>query len=132
MIAVVVAAHGHLAEELLRTAEQVAGPLEKVLALSAAPHEVHDKLCAALGSLDDGDGVLVLCDLLGGSLTQCALPLCASRKVEVVAGVNLPMLLKLTSLRRKGLGLVELAREVAAVGRAQVVLASELVRKQAG
>jgi len=134
MIGVVVAAHGRLAEELLRTAEAVVGPLSGVGTVNvlASDPEMRHKIEQAIRSVDGGEGVLLLTDLLGGSPTQLCLSFLNERKVEVVTGVNLPMLLKLVSLRPAGKPIAQLAREVAEAGQKSIGHASELLRGRMG
>ena len=105
MVGVVVASHGKLAEELIRTAEGVVGPLESVagVAVSATEPDSRGRIAEAIAKVDQGEGVLLLTDLLGGSPTQLCLSFLAERKVEVVTGVNLPMVLKAISLRQNPL-----------------------------
>src|SRR5438552_9038777 len=130
MVGVVVASHGKLAEELIRTAEGVVGPLESVagVAVSATEPDSRGRIAEAIAKVDQGEGVLLLTDLLGGSPTQLCLSFLAERKVEVVTGVNLPMVLKAISLRAAGKPIVELARELAEAGRNAIGHASEMLR----
>lgn len=134
MIGVVVASHGKLAEELLRTAEAVVGPLPQVRPVNvvATDPEVRHKIEEAIRAADEGEGVLLLTDLLGGSPTQLCLSFLNERKVEVVTGVNLPMLLKLVSLRGSGKPIVQVAREVADAGQKAIGHASEMLRGRMG
>ena len=124
MIGVVIAAHGRLSEELLRTAEAVVGRLDQV----RSDPEVRHKVADAIRAVDGGEGVVLLTDLLGGSPTQLCLSFLNERKVEVVTGVNLPMVLKLVSLRSSGKPIAQLARELAEAGRNSIGHASELLR----
>ena len=134
MIGVVVASHGKLAEELLRTAEAVVGALPQVRPVNvvATDPEVRHKIEEAIRAADEGEGVLLLTDLLGGSPTQLCLSFLNERKVEVVTGVNLPMLLKLVSLRGSGKPIVQVAREVADAGQKAIGHASEMLRGRMG
>jgi mannose PTS system EIIA component len=134
MIGVVIASHGKLAEELLRTAETVVGPLSQVRAVNvvASDPEVRHKVAEAIRGVDGGEGVLLLTDLLGGSPTQLCLSFLDERQVEVVTGVNLPMVLKLVSLRASGKPVVQLARELAEAGQKAIGHASELLRGRMG
>src|SRR5437762_14368904 len=99
MVGVVVASHGKLAEELIRTAEGVVGPVASVagVAVSAAEPDSRGRIAEAITKVDQGEGVLLLTDLLGGSPTQLCLPFLADRKVEVLTRVTPPMLLKAIS-----------------------------------
>lgn len=132
MIGIVIAAHGHLAEELARTAQQIVGALSHVASISVEPNVSVDELRGhiqdAVASVDDGEGVLVLADLLGGSPCNQSLMLCQKGKLEVLTGVNLPMLLKANSLRMAKLPLRELAESLAQYGQRNITLASSAVR----
>jgi len=131
MVGVVIASHGRLAEELLSAAQAVVGPLVHVKPVTISTREVcrpAEQLAQAIDELDQGDGVLVLCDLFGGSPSQAACQLLHDKRVEVVSGVNLPMVIKLASAR-EGATLQELARLLTVYGQKNVVHASELVRQ---
>src|SRR3982751_3942460 len=122
MIGVVVATHGHLAEEMIRTAEAVVGaiPQRRAVSVVATAPDVRHDVEAAIREVDTGDGVLLLTDLLGGSPTQLCLSFLQERRVEVVTGVNLPMVLKLGSLRDKPLPIEEIARQLADAGQPSI------------
>src|SRR5262249_56658945 len=98
-----VAAHGRLAQELVATAEQIMGKLANVATVSIEPgtpaEAIRTQMRAAVKELDHGDGVLVLADLFGGTPCKESLLLCQKENVEVLAGVDLPMLVKCGSLR---------------------------------
>jgi mannose PTS system EIIA component len=130
MIGVVIAAHGKLSEELLRTAEAVVGRLDQVRTVNvvATDPEVRHKVEEAIRAVDEGQGVVLLTDLLGGSPTQLCLSFLNERKVEVVTGVNLPMVLKLVSLRSSGKPIAQLARDLVEAGRNSIAQASEMLR----
>jgi PTS system mannose-specific IIA component len=131
MIGVVVATHGRLAEEMIRTAEVVVGKLEQVLPVSivATSPDVRGDLKGAIQRVDGGEGVLLLTDLLGGSPTNLCLSFLAERRVEVVTGVNLPMLLKLGALRSSGKPIEEVAHDLVEAGRLAIGHASDLLRR---
>ena len=131
MIGVVMATHGKLAEEFIRTAEGVAGKMEQTIAVSvvATEPDVRGRLKEAIQRVDSGEGVLLLTDLLGGSPTNLCLSFLTERNVEVVTGVNLPMLLKLNGLRASGKSIQEIARELADAGRSAIGHASEMLRR---
>jgi PTS system mannose-specific IIA component len=131
MIGVVVATHGKLAEEFIRTAEGVAGKMEQTVALSVVATEpyVRGRLEEAIQRVDTGEGVLLLTDLLGGSPTNLCLSFLAERNVEVVTGINLPMLLKLNGLRASGKPIQQVARELADAGKTAIGYPSELLRR---
>lgn len=132
MIGIVIAAHGHLAEELAKTATQIVGELPHVSTCSVAPgsspEEIRAHIRDAVREVDEGDGVLVLADLFGGSPCTQSLMLCAQEKLEVLTGVNLPMLLKANSLRLALPKLREMACSLAQYAQKNITLASDLVR----
>jgi mannose PTS system EIIA component len=130
MIGVVVATHGKLAEELIRTAEAVVGEIEQIVPVSivATAPDVRGDLKAAIQKVDQGQGVLLLTDIFGGSPTNLCLSFLTERQVEVVTGVNLPMLLQLPSARLKG-NIVEVARKLVEAGQKSVAHASEALRR---
>jgi len=134
MIGLVVATHGGLAEELLRTAEGVCGKLEQSRAVSVAASTAMDEaraeLAQAIGAVDGGEGVLVLTDMFGGTPANLALTF-LDDKIEVITGVNLPMLLKLSTCRAEGSPLPETAQMLASYGQKNITLASELLRQRA-
>lgn len=115
MVGIVISAHGHLASELLATAELIVGAVEKCIACNIEPDasvdQMEQSLHAAIKQVDDGQGVLMLTDLMGGTPCTRGMALCRFEHLEVISGVNLPMLLKANALR-KGKTLVELAPQV--------------------
>ena len=131
MIGVVIATHGNLAQEMIRTAEAVVGKLAQVAPVSvvATAPDVRHVIEEAIRSVDTGEGVLLLTDLLGGSRTNICLSFLTERQVEVVTGVNLPMLLKLGVLRGSGKPIVQVAHDLAEAGQKAIGHASDLVRR---
>ena len=131
MIGAVVATHGKLAEEMIRTAETVVGKLEKVepVSIVATAPDVRGDLKAAIQRVDSGEGVLLLTDLLGGSSTNLCLSFLTERRVEVVTGVNLAMLIKLPGLRSSGKPILEVASALVEAGQQSIGHASERVRR---
>ncbi len=131
MVGVVLATHGRLAEELLRGAEMICGPIEncRALTLSAttALDDAREALAGAITEVDQGQGVLVLTDMFGGTPSNLALTF-VDERVEVVTGVNLPMLLKLTTARGPEVAVEALAPVIASQGQKNIVLASEQLR----
>src|SRR5512138_2451997 len=98
MVGLVVATHGRLAEELLRTAEGIVGPLQQCEAVSVGAgvsmEDARARLAEAVKRVDTGEGTLVLTDMFGGTPANLALTF-LDEKVEVITGVNLPMIVKL-------------------------------------
>ena len=134
MVGVVVATHGDLAEALLRTVEGVCGPVEQCRAVTVshltAIEDARAQLAEAIKAVDDGDGVLVLTDMFGGTPANLALTF-LDEKIEVVTGVNLPMLTKLTTCRAERTPLRDTAQMLAGHGQKNITLASELLRARA-
>src|SRR5437870_13819141 len=131
MIGVVVATHGKLAEEMIRTAETVVGHLEQMVPVSvvASAPDVRANLKAAIQRVDQGVGVLLLTDLLGGSPTNLCVSFLTERKVEVVTGCNLSMLLKLSGLRASGKPIGQAAHDLAEAGQRSIGQVSESLRR---
>ncbi|MDR1609121.1 MAG: PTS sugar transporter subunit IIA [Deltaproteobacteria bacterium] len=105
MIGLVIATHGRLGEELLKTAELIIGPVENCLTvpveLDLSPDELKERLEKALASRDQGQGVLILTDMFGGTPSNISLSFLKEDKVEVLSGANLPMLLRACQQRNK-------------------------------
>ncbi|MEW6432683.1 MAG: PTS sugar transporter subunit IIA [Myxococcota bacterium] len=137
MVGLVIASHGRLAEELLSTATQIVGSLPKVTTCSVAPgasaDDVKQQLRDAVKAVDDGDGVIVFADLIGGSPCTQSLSLCQQANLEVITGVNLPMLLKANTLRgaEPKLSLAELAHQLASYGQRNITCATDVLRAKA-
>lgn len=132
MFGIVVAAHGELGTALVRSAEAVSGPLERVRAVSidrsAAPEATQRALAAAIEAVGgDGEGVLVLCDLFGGTAANASLSGDLEGPLEVVTGANLPMLLKACTVRDRPLD--EAAELLVPYGRRHIAHASRMVRE---
>jgi PTS system mannose-specific IIA component len=133
MVGLVVATHGRLAAELVATAEQIVGPVSAAATVSlepgAGPQEIREKMRIAVDSVDQGDGVIVMADLFGGTPCKESLMLCKAGKLEVLAGVNLPMLLKANSLRAESMPLADLAHALTQYAQRNITCASDLVRE---
>ena len=136
MIGVLVLTHGRLAEELVEAARTIDPHLGEHVAAMALPWEIDSDrasklLKQELKRLDDGDGVLVLTDMFGGTATNVALPYLVPNSVEIVTGVNLPMLMKVVSVRQAGTGLHEAAVRLTVAGQKSIRVASEYLRTPA-
>ena len=130
MIGIVVVTHGALAGELVNAARAIVGDIPSIAAVSigwsddmAMAREAIEKALAEAG----GGDVLILTDMFGGTPTNVSLPF-LSPSVEIVTGVNLPMLIKLTTLREGDL--VEVARVVRDQGKGAIYVASEILEKK--
>jgi mannose PTS system EIIA component len=131
MIGVVVVTHGQLAAELVNAAETIVGDLPQFAAVSIGWHEdvqdARDEIGAAIARVQNGGGVLVLTDMFGGTPANLGLTFLETDKVEVITGVNLPMLIKLASLSEPS-HLLDVAREMREHGRNAIWVASDLLR----
>ena len=131
MIGVVVVTHGQLATELLNAAEAIVGDLPRFAAVSIGWHDdmddARDEIRQAVARLQGEGGVLLLTDMFGGTPTNLGLSFVEPDRVEVVTGVNLPMLIKLSSLRSSQ-DLLAVARELRETGRNAIHVASDLLR----
>jgi len=131
MIGIVVVTHGRVAEELVNAARTIVGELPAVAAVSIGwtddPAAANGAIERGLQEVGGGDA-LVLTDMFGGTPTNLSLPF-LSEKVEIVTGVNLPMLIKASALREGAL--VEVARAVREQGKGAIYVASEVLAKRA-
>ncbi|MCZ6861204.1 MAG: PTS sugar transporter subunit IIA [Alphaproteobacteria bacterium] len=103
MIGMVLVTHGRLAAEFIAALEHVVGPQKNVRAVSIGPDDDMERrrkeILDGITKVDEGDGVVLLTDMFGGTPSNLAISVMEKANVEVVAGINLPMLIKLASLR---------------------------------
>ncbi|MBK5094959.1 MAG: PTS sugar transporter subunit IIA [Deltaproteobacteria bacterium] len=134
MIGVVLVSHGDLASELLRAAEIIAGKIENTVTVDISPkmgmEEIHTAVEAAIRTVDTGKGVLLLIDMFGGTPSNIGLSFLATHQVEVVTGVNLPMMVKLP-VARQTMSLPELAKHLLEYGRRNITNPGEMLKKKA-
>lgn len=133
MIGLVVISHGRLAAELILSAEMIIGPLEKVESISVdrqmSPDSAREQLQKAVTAVgQDNDGVMILTDLFGGTPTNLSVELLSGGQVEIVTGVNLPMVLKCVS-GRLSKDLCELADFLKDYGKEAIIRPAELLRQ---
>ena len=134
MVGVIIVTHCHLAEELIAAAELVVGePLKQFQPVSIDPkegsEEIREKIIAAIRKVDEGQGVLILTDMYGGTPSNISLSFLEDRKIEVITGVNLPMLLKLATYSNE-VDLEKLAVFITDYGQRNINLASEVLKKR--
>ncbi len=131
MIGSVIVTHGRLAEALLDAAEAITGKVEgvRILALSRTDTTdgIREVIRSAVSEVDTGEGVLVFTDMFGGTPTNIALSAFEEDRVEVITGVNLPMVLKYVS-HRSDKGLEELSELLKDYGRKSIVLAGDMLK----
>ena len=134
MIGVLITTHGNLGNELIKSAELIKGPLNGILHIcvdQAKDVEVLKKeISNAIKKLDKGKGVLVLTDLFGGTPSNISLSFMKEGKVEVLTGVNLPMVLKLSEVK-EDMTLRDFACLIKNYGEKNIMLASEILSKKA-
>lgn len=133
MIGMVIVTHGGLATEFRAALEHIHGPQEKMDVISIGPDDDmetrRDDILAAIKGVDDGDGVILLTDMFGGTPSNLAISVMEDAKVEVIAGVNLPMLIKLASVRGES-SLDEAISEAQEAGRKYISVASKILNDQ--
>lgn len=129
-VAGVIVTHGHLAGELLAAAEMIIGPISFITAVSIGWHDdvdaARDEVQRAITRVSQGAGVLLLTDMFGGTPTNIASMFLDEGNVEVVTGVNLPMVIKLAS-QQSDISLIDTARRVCDLGRQGIYHAGDLL-----
>lgn len=130
MIGGVIVTHGQLANELVSAAEMIVGEIHHIIAVSIGWHDevdiAREEIERAMQQVDSGGGVLLLTDMFGGTPTNIAASFLGQAPVEVVTGVNLPMVIKL-AVQGKDEPLAELARLVRDEGQQQIHLAGDIL-----
>ena len=134
MIGLVLVTHGRLADEFVTAMEHVVGKQERVATVAIGPDDDmegrRDDIAAAIAAVDAGRGVIVLTDLFGGTPSNLAISLMERGRVEVIAGINLPMLIRLASAR-KAMKVVEAVSAAREAGRKYISVASEVLGEAA-
>ena len=130
MIGLVLVTHGRLASEFLAATEHVVGPQEHVKTICIDPEDDMEQrrkdILQAVDDVDTGDGVVLLTDMFGGTPSNLAISTMEKANVEVLAGINLPMLIKLASVRRSST-LEEAVTAAQESGRKYINIASRLL-----
>ena len=128
MIGVLLVTHGRLADELKAATEHVVGPQQSLLTVCIGPQDDmearREEILEAIKTVDSGAGVILLTDMFGGTPSNLAISAMGSGNVEVIAGVNLPMLIKLASVRGKA-SLNEAVDKAQEAGRKYIRVASK-------
>ncbi len=133
MVGAVVITHGRLAVSLVKAAESITGHIERLKTVAVQDSDTTDEISGVLASavkkVEDGEGVIIFTDMLGGTPSNVALPLLEEDKVDIITGVNLPVLFKFVSQRSdKPLG--ELALLLKEYARGSIVLASDMLKEK--
>jgi len=131
VIGVVVVTHGQLANELVNAAEMIVGDLPQFTAVSIGWHDdvddAREDIAQAIERVRGEEGVLLLTDMFGGTPSNLGMTFLEKDRLEVITGVNLPMLIKLASLRSSS-NLLAVAKEMRDHGRSAIWVASDLLR----
>lgn len=135
MIGLVIVTHGRLAEEFVSAMEHVVGPQKLVEAVCIGPDDNMENrrqdIIKAVAAAEMGDGVIVLTDMFGGTPSNLAISILEEANIEVIAGVNLPLLVKLASVRKSS-DMATAVTEVCDAGRKYIKLASDVLDVPAG
>lgn len=130
MIGLVLVTHGRLAEEFRHACEHVVGPLDNFETVSIGPEDDMEQrrrdIVSAVSRADSGSGVIILTDMFGGTPSNLAISVMEADKIEVVAGVNLPMLIKLSSSRASD-DMKTALEEAQAAGKKYINVASQVL-----
>jgi PTS system mannose-specific IIA component len=130
MIGLVLVAHAHLASELLKAAEMIVGPIPQSEALGIGPGDEGDSILKgitdALKRLG-GSGAIIMTDMFGGTPSNISLSFLEDNRIEVLSGVNLPMVLEF-ALKRERLGVAELAASLRNCGRESIAVAGDFLK----
>ncbi len=130
MIGMVLVTHGHLATEFRSALEHVVGPQKQLETITIGPEDDMDSrrsdIVQAVKKVDTGDGVVVLTDMFGGTPSNLAISVMNGSKIDVVAGINLPMLIKLASVR-ECLALDDAVIQAQDAGRKYISVASRIL-----
>jgi len=131
MIGLVIVTHGNLAVEFRHAMEHVVGSQEKLETVSIAPDDDMElrrtEISDAANRVNDGNGVIILTDLFGGTPSNMAISLMQDQQIEVIAGINLPMLVKLAGLRETS-SVSEAAEKAQEAGRKYIHVASKILQ----
>lgn len=133
MIGLVLVTHGRLAEEMTSALEHVVGPQSNIASVCIGPDDDMERrradIMESVAKVDDGDGVVLLTDMFGGTPSNLAISIMEKAKVEVIAGVNLPLLVKLASVRETE-NLADAVEAAQKAGRKYINIASQLLAEE--
>jgi PTS system mannose-specific IIA component len=133
MIGLVLVTHGRLALELVAALEHVVGPQENIATVCIGPdddmEQRRQEIVTKTADVNVGDGVIVLTDMFGGTPSNLAISIMEKSQIEVIAGVNLPMLIKLASIRGSQ-AIDDAATEAQDAGRKYINIASQLLQSE--
>jgi PTS system mannose-specific IIA component len=132
VIGIVVVTHGQLAREFVSSAEMIVGEIPDVTSVSIgwhdSPEDAQEEIREAIERVEKGQGTVLLTDMFGGTPSNLSLSFLETDRLEVVTGVNLPMLIKLVGLREvENTSLLEVARQICSQGKESIYQASDLL-----
>ena len=135
MIGLILVTHGRLAEHFVEAMEHVVGAQDDVATICIGPSDDMERrrqdIADAIAKVDSGSGAIILTDLFGGTPSNLAISLLETGRVEVIAGINLPMLIRLAGAR-KAMNVVEAVQAVQQAGRNYITVASEFLGHSEG
>ncbi|MBD2842416.1 PTS sugar transporter subunit IIA [Erythrobacter rubeus] len=135
MIGLILVTHGRLADQFVEAMEHVVGKQSGIETVCIGPNDDMEQrradIAAAIETVDTGSGVIILTDLFGGTPSNLAISLLDIGRVEVIAGINLPMLIRLAGARGK-MDVVDAVEAAQQAGRNYITVASELLGEDAG
>ena len=130
MIGMILVTHGKLAEHFIDAMEHVVGSQAGVATICIGPNDDMEQrrkdIADAIAKVDDGDGAIILTDLFGGTPSNLAISLLDAGRIEVIAGINLPMLIRLAGAR-KSMNVVDAVHAAQTAGRSYITVASEFL-----
>lgn len=130
MIGLILVTHGRLADQFVQAMEHVVGEQEAIVTVCIGPHDDMEQrraeIATAIAAVDAGEGVIMLTDLFGGTPSNLAISLLEAGRVEVIAGINLPMLIRLAGARRT-MSVTHAVHAAQEAGRNYITVASELL-----
>jgi len=133
MIGAVIVTHGSFGEEIIKAAEMIIGKQEKIKSVAILPKDseatIRENISKALNEVNEGEGVLVLTDMFGGTPSNLSLCFFEENMIEVVTGINLPMLIKFSAERKKE-NLSEIVLTIKEYGQKHILVASQILKKE--
>ncbi len=134
MVGIVLVCHCHLASEIETVITSIVGRVDGLRTVCFEQGEPNEesmqKVAAAIREVDGGDGVLILTDMFGGTPSNLSLSFLEEKKVEVITGVNIPMLIRLITVRHNNDQLQQLAEDLKNYGQNNICIASELLKQK--
>jgi PTS system mannose-specific IIA component len=131
MIGILLVTHGRLAEELRAAALTIQPDIAQIVAVALewdqTGEDARERIAGGLSQADEGDGAVILTDMFGGTPTNLTLPFLRRGRVEIVTGVNLPMVLKCAALQKSGQSVAEIARAARDRAQRSICVASDLL-----